>query len=214
MAAVANDEHAAWRPAPDPGDPLGGIDGDERLIVARARRDRAAFAPLYERYPPDVYRYCYYRLGSREAAEDVTSQTFLKAMANLDQFRGGSFWAWLFTTAHRTIIDHVRARRPDLPLDAAEAALSRAASPAELSPESAALAGDDHRQLATLLARLPADQRRVVELRLAGLNDREIADVLGQRHTAVRTRQSRALARLRTLATESGWLVAQKDLSR
>ena len=202
MAAVANDEHEAWRPAPP------GADGDERLIVARARHDPAAFAPLYERYLPDVYRYCYYRLGSREAAEDVTSLTFVKAMDSLGQFRGGSFRAWLFTTAHRTVIDHVRARRPDLPLDAAEEALS-----AEVSPEAAALAGDEQRQLAALLARLPADQRRVVELRLAGLNDREIADVLGQRHTAVRSRQSRALARLRTLATESGWLAARKDLS-
>jgi RNA polymerase sigma-70 factor (ECF subfamily) len=206
MAAVANDEHAAWRPEPDHADGLG---GDERLTVARARRDPAAFAPLYERYLPDVYRYCHYRLGSREAAEDVTSQTFIKAMANLGQFRGGSFRAWLFTTAHRTVIDHVRARRPDLPLDAAEEALS-----AEVSPETAAVAGDEQRQLAALLAQLPPDQRRVVELRLAGLNDREIAAVLGQRHTAVRTRQSRALARLRTLATESGWLAAREDPAR
>lgn len=200
MAAVASDEHAAWRPAP--------ADGDERLIVARARHDRSAFAPLYERYLGDIYRYCHFRLGSREAAEDVTSQTFLKAMDSLGQYRGGSFRAWLFTIAHRTVIDHVRARRPDLPLDLAEEAVS-----AEVSPETVALLNDDQRQLAALLAQLPLDQRRVIELRLAGLNDREIAGVLGQRHTAVRTRQSRAMARLRTLATDSGWLAARKDLS-
>ncbi len=205
MAAVANDghehEHDPWRPPPPA--PAG---GDERLIVARARHDRSAFAPLYERYVNDVYRYCHYRLGSREAAEDVTSLTFIKAMASLGQYRGGSFRAWLFTIAHRTVIDHVRARRPDLPLDLAERAVST-----ERSPETAALASEDQRQLAALLAQLPTEQRRVVELRLAGLNDREIADVLGERHTAVRTRQSRALARLRTLATESGWLAAHKD---
>lgn len=200
MAAVVSDEHAAWRPVTD--------GGDERLIVARARHDRSAFAPLYERYLHDVYRYCYFRLGNREAAEDVTSQTFLKAMDNLGQFRDGSFRAWLFTIAHRTVIDHVRARRPDLPLDLAEAAVS-----AEVAPETAALLGDDQRQLAALLVQLPPDQRRMIELRLAGLNDREIAEVLGQRHTAVRTRQSRAMARLRTLAADSGWLAARKDCS-
>lgn len=95
MAAVAKDDqdHDPWRPPPT-------ADGDERLIVARARHDRAAFAPLYERYLNDVYRYCHFRLGSREAAEDVTSLTFLKAMNSLGQFRGGSFRAWLFTIAH------------------------------------------------------------------------------------------------------------------
>lgn len=104
------------------------------------------------------------------------------------------------------MIDHARARRPDLPLDLAEQAVS-----SERSPETAALASDDQRQLADLLTQLPAEQRRVAELRLAGLNDREIADVLGKRHTAIRTRQSRALARLRTLATASGWLAADKE---
>lgn len=203
MAAVANDEHEhdPWRPPPP-----APAEGDERLIVARARHDRAAFAPLYERYVNDVYRYCHFRLGSREAAEDVTSLTFIKAMGSLGQYRGGSFRAWLFTIAHRTVIDHVRARRPDLPLDLAVQAVST-----ERSPETAALASEDRRQLAGLLAQLPTEQRRVIELRLAGLNDREIADVLGERHTAVRTRQSRALARLRTLATASGWLAADKD---
>ncbi len=202
MAEVADDgqDHDPWRPVPPT------TEGDERLIVARARHDRSAFAPLYERYLNDVYRYCHFRLGSREAAEDVTSLTFLKAMSSLDQYRGGSFRAWLFTIAHRTVIDHVRARRPDLPLDLAEQAMS-----SERSPETAALASDDQRQLAALLAQLPAEQLRVVELRLAGLNDREIADVLGERHTAIRTRQSRALARLRILATASGWLAADKE---
>lgn len=206
MAAVTKDEHEhqhehdPWRPPAPP------AEGDELLIVVRARHDRTAFAPLYERYLNDVHRYCYFRLGSREAAEDVTSLTFLKAMGSLGQYRGGSFRAWLFTIAHRTVIDHVRARRPDLPLDLAEQVVS-----SERSPEAAALQSDDLRQLASLLAQLPTEQRRVVEFRLAGLNDREIADVLGERHTAIRTRQSRALARLRVLATDSGWLAAHKD---
>jgi RNA polymerase sigma-70 factor (ECF subfamily) len=53
------------------GEPL-----DETVIVARARLDPSAFAPLYQTYLDPVYRYCYRRLGSREAAEDATSLIF------------------------------------------------------------------------------------------------------------------------------------------
>jgi RNA polymerase sigma-70 factor, ECF subfamily len=202
MAAVAEEIGEWWRPDPPPGDgeppdPA----GEDRLAVARARRDRAAFEPLYRRYLPDVYRYCRFRLGDRETAEDVTSLVFVRALDRLGQFRDGSFRAWLFTIAHRATVDHHRARRPVVPLDAA----AEVASP-DPSPGAAAELAEDGRLLLEHLARLPPPQRQVVELRLAGLNDREIADVLGERHTAVRTRQSRALARLRELAAESGWL--------
>ena len=203
MAAVADDAYERRGPETAPtADPI----GEERLIVARARRERVAFEPLYRRYLPDIYRYCLFRLGDREAAEDATSQVFLRAMDRLGQFRDGSFRAWLFTIAHRTTIDHIRSRRPVSPLDAAGHVAS-----GDITPEHPAVASEEQRQLLAHLARLPNAHRQVVELRLAGLNDREIADVLGERHTAIRTRQSRALARLRQLATESGWLASRED---
>lgn len=202
MAAGTGDDHAAWRPD------AAGPDGEERLLVARARRDPAAFGPLYERYLPDIYRYSLFRVGRREAAEDVTSQTFIKALASLGAYRGGSFRSWLFTIAHRTAIDHLRARRPDVAIDVAGEIAD-----IDPTPESVAVASDEQRHLFALLAGLPPDQRRVVEIRLAGLNDREIADVLGESHTAIRTRQSRAMARLRTLARTTGWTAAREETS-
>ena len=198
MAIVVSDDS-------DPPDIDQGADSD-RLTAMRARRNPAAFAPLYERYVNDIYRYCVMRLGSREAAEDATSATFFRALDRLDQFRGGSFRAWLFTIAHRATVDAIRSRRPVSPLEQAE--IVPWTGP---TPEDAALAGDEQRWLLGLLDRLPPPQRQVVTLRLAGLNDREIADVLGERHTAIRTRQSRALARLRELARETGWLPGEED---
>lgn len=189
----------------DPPDP--GQDPEtDRLIAMRARHDPAAFAPLCGRYVDDVYRFCAMRLGTREAAEDATSHTFFRALDRLDGYRGGSFRAWLFTIAHRTTIDAIRSYRPVWPLEHAD--IVPCAGP---TPEDAALAGDEQRWLLSLLGRLPPAQRQVVTLRLAGLNDREIADVLGERHTAVRTRQSRALARLRELARETGWLPGEEE---
>jgi RNA polymerase sigma-70 factor (ECF subfamily) len=83
---------------------------DEAVIVARARLDPSAFAPLYQTYLDPVYRYCYRRLGSREAAEDATSLIFERALRALPTFRGESFRAWLFTIAHNAVTDDYRRR--------------------------------------------------------------------------------------------------------
>lgn len=171
---------------------------DEAAWVARAQVDPVAFAPLYAVYLDPVYRYCHARLGTKEAAEDATSLVFAKALAALPRFRpwdrAESFRSWLFTIAYRVVTDDYRSRRPTAPLDAAAEVPD-----AEPSPEEYALVADERRTLHATLARLAPDQRRVVELRLAGLTDQEIAEVLGRSHGAVRMIQFRAVARLRTL---------------
>ena len=171
-------------------------ESDEAFLVARARRDRRAFEPLDARYFEPIYRYCYRRLGSHDAAEETTSQVFAKALDALPRYeeRGRSFRAWLFAIAHNVIVDGYRARRPPAPL--AEAVDIVDATP---TPEEHALAAEDRRSLRALLDHLPADQRRVVELRLAGLSGAEIADALGRSVGAVKSTQFRAYARLRRL---------------
>ena len=69
--------------------PPPGILMTDALLVARAQRDPAAFSPLYEAYFDPVYRYCYHRLGSWEAAEDATSVIFTNALAALPRYRAG-----------------------------------------------------------------------------------------------------------------------------
>ena len=169
-----------------------GLD-DDALVVA-AQRDPRAFAPLYARYADPVYRYCWRRLGDPDAAADATSVVFTKALAALPRYRAGSFRSWLFSIAHNTVVDGLRATRPDTALDA----LFEPVDPAP-GPEELAVAADAGRQVRALLVRLSNDQRHVVELRLAGLTDREIADALGRNLPAVRMLQTRAVARLRTL---------------
>jgi RNA polymerase sigma-70 factor (ECF subfamily) len=167
---------------------------DDADLVARAQADRHAFALLYRRYLDPVHRYCYRRLGSREAAEDATSLVFTKALAALPSYRAGSFRSWLFAIAHHVITDDLRARRVVADLDAAAAVPDRAPTPEDL-----VLAADASSAVVRLLARLPPGQRRVVELRLAGLTGREVAEVLGCSLSAVKIAQVRAYARLRTL---------------
>ena len=170
------------------------IAAEETALVERAQAERAAFEPLYRRYADPVYRYCYRRLGDPEAAADATGQVFARALAGLAGFRGGSFRAWLFTIAHNVVLDELRRSHSDLPLSAASEV--RDPEPAH-APELEALANVERRALIEALETLPEDQRRIVELRLAGLKGPEIAAVLRRSHSAIKSSQFRAYARLR-----------------
>lgn len=167
---------------------------DEDALVARAQRDRREFAALYRQYLTPVYRYCYRRLGSQEAAEDATSQIFAQALAALPRYRSGSFRAWLFTIAHHVVVDDVRQRRPAAALETAAEIIDPGPSLDEI-----VIRGEQDHSLAVVMARLDPAQRQVLELRLAGLTAVEIAAVMGRSHGAIRTLQHRTLLRLREL---------------
>ena len=175
-------------------EPSVGLPGEEVMLVTLANQDRRAFAALYDRHVAAVYGYCYRRLGSREAAEDATSLIFTKALAALSTLRGSSFRGWLFGIAHHVVADVLRGTHRDLPLDVADAVWDPA-----LSPEGTALADETHRALAAALTQLSAQQRQVVELRLAGLTSVEIGESLGCSPGAVDVAQHRAVLRLRQL---------------
>ena len=183
---------------------FGDLDDDE--LAAVARRDRSAFTLIYRRYLDPVYRYCYRRLGHKEAAADACSLIFTNAFAALPRYRDGSFRAWLFTIAHHVIVSDFRDRRP-------HEAISDAFKLVDGSdgPEAIAIALDERRQTQALLAALSAPQRRILELRLSGLTGREIAEVLGMSHTAVKVAQFRAIARLRSLVSSGGTLEEHHD---
>jgi RNA polymerase sigma-70 factor, ECF subfamily len=175
----------------------------DAVLLAHAQHDRAAFASLYDRYFEPIFRFCFYRLGDWQEAEDAASDIFANAIAGLGRVRADDredgFRCWLFTIARHVIANRHRdrARRRTGSLDSA----------AELhdltqSPEEAALVADDHRYLHALLGQLKPDQRDLLELRLAGLNDAQIARVLGRSHDAVRKEQSRTIRTLRGLVDD------------
>lgn len=176
---------------------------DDAALVARAKRDRRDFALLYDRYVDPIYRYCYRRLGTPEAAEDATSLVFTKALAALPRYRedGPSFRSWLFAIAHNTIADDLRSRlhRADQPLTAATEIVDAAPTPEDL-----VLIAEAEVTVRALLTRLSADQARILELRLAGLSGPEVAHALGRSRGSVKVAQFRAFARLRELLTDPG----------
>jgi RNA polymerase sigma-70 factor (ECF subfamily) len=170
---------------------------EDAVLVAAARANRQAFVALYDRYLQPIHRYCYLRLGSREAAEDATSEIFVRAMTGLDGFRGGVFAGWLFRIAHNVVADARRRGRQagtPLTLDAA----GNVADP-DLLPEDAAVSRSELDALRAALLRLSDDQRAVLELQLTGLSTPEIAAALGRSQGAVRILRFRGQQRLRDL---------------
>jgi RNA polymerase sigma-70 factor, ECF subfamily len=169
-------------------------EASDAVLVTASASDRQAFGLLYDRYVDAVYRYCYGRLRDRETAEDATSLIFARALAALPTHRGGSFRSWLFAIAHNVVLNSQRDASHDVPLTVV-------IDLADPGPSLEELTVTEERRVSVrqALPWLPEEQRRVVELRLAGLTGPEIALALGRSHESVRTTQRRALARLRTL---------------
>jgi RNA polymerase sigma-70 factor (ECF subfamily) len=176
----------------------------DSAIVALALSDPRAFGELFDRYWNDIFKFCYYRLGDWHRAEDVASQVFLEAIANLRSFdarnRHDSFRAWLYGIARNVTASARRTeqRHPTAPIEQATALIDRADS-----VEDQALAADELARLRVLLLELSPEQQELVELRLAGLTSLEIAHVLGKSHDAVRKAQSRTMAALKTAAAKT-----------
>jgi RNA polymerase sigma-70 factor (ECF subfamily) len=186
-------------------EPAIGGDETDAALAAAACCDPRAFAPLYRRYVDGIYRYCYRHLGTREEAEDATSQVFAQALAGLPHLATQPFRAWLFTIAHNVVADVHRTRRPAWSLDDVDTQTDPAPT-----PEQAALSAETGRTIRALLARLPDESRELMELRLAGLTDAEIARVVGRSHGAVRVAQHRTVVRLRALRDAVG-LEGERD---
>lgn len=166
---------------------------DDDMLAAAARVDRVAFSVLYQRYLDPIFRYCFVRLQNRDAAEDVTSEVFLKALVGIHSFRGGNFGAWLFRIAHNEVIRGYRRRENQLLGEVGDLADGAP------SPERYAELQADRAQLLLALAQLSEEQRTVVELQLAGWTGVQAAAATGKSPAAVKMLRYRAILRLRTI---------------
>ena len=160
--------------------------------MATAQTNPAAFAALYDRYLPPVYRYLYRRTGSRADAEDLTAQTFLAALESLPRYREqGHFAAWLFAIARSKLASHWRAGRGQTGLD------ELAEQGADPDLFGGVVRGQQLARLNRLLRALGADEQELIRLRyVAELPFGEMAALLGKREDAVKKSVYRLLARL------------------
>lgn len=167
-------------------------------LVERAQAGEAeAFGRLYDQYSDTVYRYIYYRVGGKATAEDLTSETFLRALRRISTFtwQGRDFGAWLVTIARNLVADHFKSSRFRLEVTTGE---MLDANEVERSPEDSVLESLSNAALLQAVRRLNPQQQECVTLRfLQGLSVAETARVMGKNEGAIKTLQYRAV---RTLA--------------
>lgn len=172
-------------------------EADERLLIEAAQKDPACFAELYEINFERVYAYVVRRVGNRTETEDLTSEVFHQALANLKRFewRGIPFAAWLFRIAANLISDRwQRAGREVADDDALESAEAKSGTtgPAEIEEV------ERRATLFRLVETLPVEQRRVVVLRFVEQKSiKEVAREIRKTEGAVKQLQFRALSGLR-----------------
>ena len=169
---------------------------EERLLVDAAQSDPSKFDALYELHFERVYTYVARRVRDRATAEDVTSEVFHKALANLPSYewRGVPFAAWLLRIAANALADQWKraAREFPAPIDPP----GPAADPNLQASELRAI--ENRAQLFRLVRQLPEVQRQVVYERFVEQRSiREIAKRLGKTEGAIKQLQLRAVQNLR-----------------
>ena len=186
---------------------------DERAWVALWKDQPEAFGRAYDLYFDDIFRYVLHRLANVAAAEDVTAQTFYRALKSRRTFRwkGVPLSAWLYRIATNEVNGYLRKKGRE-PRMRSEAALDHQSADPGCQPDRELIAAEEevarHEDFLALHAgieKLPHRDQALLTLRyFEGKSFAEIAPILGQREGTLRMRNLRALKKLETLLTTRG----------
>ena len=156
----------------------------EDQLVERAKQDANAFGELYDHYFGQIYRFVFSRLRDQEAAEDVTSEVFFKALRAIGRYKpaGHPFSAWLYQISVNAIADHYRAKRPESDLDSVIGVAST-----DRSVEDAISERDEAARVWAAIDSLPTHQRTALTLKLGeDLKLAQIGEIMGKSEGAVK----------------------------
>jgi RNA polymerase sigma-70 factor, ECF subfamily len=194
---VANSAVAA-QAAPEASDDTGAW----TLVKAAQAGDMRAFSELFDRYYDVVFRYVLFRMGDRTLAEDITQETFLRALRRITSvtYQGRDIGAWFVTIARNLIFDHVKSSRYRLESTTSEIV---ELSPSTHGPEQQVLDLATNEELLRCVKKLNPDQQECIQLRfLQGLSVAETAKIMDRNEGAVKALQHRAVRRLAQLLPE------------
>lgn len=167
-----------------------------KLVHDARSGDKEAFGKLYDTFLDAVYRFVYFRVGTREEAEDITEQAFVSIFEHIGEFReqGVPFEAWLFRIARNKVIDHYRSHKPQASLD------EIAQSPANDNVEHSVEVKLTKEYIMDCVRTLPASYQEIIILKyIEEKTNEEISELLDKPLAHVRVLQSRALAKLRSI---------------
>jgi len=159
--------------------------------------DSAAFAQIYDHFADKIYRFIYFRVGHKEVAEDILSDTFIKGWQKINQINSPkALSAWLYQIAKNNIIDYYRIRKDTVDLTEVEDFLED-----EVNPVDTLTLNMQQKKVLQLMTELPEDQQEVLKYKFfEDLENEEIAYVMGKTEGAIRVLQHRAILKLKELS--------------
>lgn len=174
----------------------------EELARRAAEGDREAFGNIYQALLDGVFGYFFWNLPSREEAEDLTEEVFLRCLVHIRDYdpRKGPFRAWIFRIARNLLVDHLRRA------SVRKGSVGAVREETEVSHDDRLEEEERRRMVREALEELPETQRQVVIMKyFAGMNNAEVARALGRSEGAVNALQHRALRRLGGILERQGW---------
>jgi len=170
----------------------------EPEIIALAKKDRKYFGVLYDQYFEQIFRFVFKRLGGDEdTAGDLTQQTFIKAMANMEKYedRGFPFSSWLYRIAQNEVSLYFRQQKKNCSVAIDESRIQEVAAEAEIF--SSHMSMDDQERLIEMLNGLDENQLDLVELRFfQEMSFKEIAEIYSVSEATAKMRTYRILERI------------------
>jgi RNA polymerase sigma-70 factor (ECF subfamily) len=167
--------------------------------------DEKAFSKIYKHFYQQVYRYIYYRTNDRNVAEDLTAETFLKVLQNIQSFRKGakSFLPWLIKIAYSQVVEFYRNGGQNEILSLEEENSWQFGSSITSDAEDLILSRLDREDIWGAVEKLTEEQQQVIYLKFGlGLSNSEVAEILGKKEGAIKSLQVRALNSLKRCLAE------------
>jgi len=181
---------------------------NEKDLIKRAQKEPEAFAKLYDKYYPQIFGYILKRVANLEIAQDITSETFFKALKSLWKFRWKniSFSAWLYRIANNEIANYYRKNRYLVSLEILRD--KQGFEPVVLhNPEIEFLEAEeklkkhqDFLKIQEKISQLPIKYQEVITLRFFERKKiKEISEILGKKEGTIKSLLHRGLEKLKEL---------------
>jgi len=168
---------------------------DEQLLIERCQNGNLKyFSEIYDLYVKKIYEFIYFKTHHKQITEDLTSQTFLKSLENIQKYNSekGKFSSWLYAIARNAVIDHYRTQKHDLNIDDAW----------DISSDDDIILDTENKEklkrLKLRLKKLTSDQRDVMILRVWNdMSYKEISEIIGKSEANCKMIFSRATEKIR-----------------